>query len=69
MLDARAFAENSIFAFEEVIHLYKYMRIYLWRALRTRDLRMKVLRMMDLIADSRFGEKNRQMSTYSNLFS
>ncbi len=43
--------------FKEVIHLYKYMRIYLWSALRTKDLIMRVLRMMDLIADLLGGEK------------
>ena len=39
--------------FEEVIHPYKYMRIYLWSALRTMVLRMSVLRKRDLIADLR----------------
>ena len=31
--------------------VYKYMRIYLWSALRTMVLRMRVLRKRDLIAD------------------
>ena len=35
----------------EVIHPYKYMRIYLWSALRTMVLKMGVLRKRDLIAD------------------
>jgi len=40
----------------EVIHPYKYMRIYLWSALRIMELRIMVVRMRglnkrDLIAD------------------
>ena len=33
--------------------VYKYMRIYLWSALRIMVLRMRVLRKRDLIADLR----------------
>jgi len=38
---------------EEFVKLYKYMRIYLWSALRTMVLRMSVLRKRDLITDLR----------------
>jgi hypothetical protein len=47
-------ADKTGFA-RDAIHLYKYMHIYLWTALRSKVLRIRNLRKRDLIADFRAG--------------